>query len=131
MGVAYYLEFDNEDLTIDEIDGKAVAGAMDALDDLSQQLGVKSLDDFMGQSMDDIGDMLGEDIAMQDGSSSAALWFAPTEGIAVVDALIQALKANPARIKGAKNVLADLQHYKDALLIADEHGAKWHLAMDF
>jgi hypothetical protein len=91
VGVAYYIEFDKEDLEIDYTDGKAVAKAMDSLNALASRLGITPLEEFMGQSMDEIGDMLGENIEMEDGSDGSASWFEPREGVAVLERLIAEL----------------------------------------
>lgn len=131
MGVAYYIEFDNETLEVDYTDGKSVAKAMDELNALAEEIGVSPLEQFMGQSMDDIGDMLGEDIEMDDGSDGAAAWFEPAEGITVLERLIAELKANPKRIRSASAVVDDLESYCVALQTAHAQGAKWHLAIDF
>jgi hypothetical protein len=131
MGVAYFIEFDNAELEVDCTDGKSVARAMDALNAFAIDLGITPLEHFMGQSMDDIGDMLGEEIEMEDGSDGSASWFEPQEGIAVLEKLIAALKANPKRLKSSAAVIEDLQSYSAALGFAQEQGAKWHLAIDF
>ncbi|KGF71553.1 hypothetical protein DO97_17660 [Neosynechococcus sphagnicola sy1] len=131
MGVAYYIAFNKEELAVDFTDGKSVARAIDDLNRLAEELGVKPLEAFMGQSVDDIADMLGEEIVVEDGSDGAASWFDPVEGIAVLDALILALQSDPKRLMSSQDVVEDLQSYKDALLAADTHKAKWHLAIDF
>lgn len=131
MGVAYYIEFDKDDLEVDYTDGKAVAKAMDGLNALAEEIGITPFEQFMGQSMDDIGDLLGEDIEMEDGSDGAASWFEPMEGIAVLERLIAELRIDPKRVKSAASVIEDLERYVAALRTAREHGAKWHLAIDF
>jgi hypothetical protein len=131
VGVAYFIEFDNEDLQVDYTDGKSVGKAMDDLNTLAQGLGLPSLEQFMGQSTDDIGDMLGKDIEMEDGSDGAASWFEPKEGIAVLERLIAELQTNPKRLKSAAAVVEDLESYVAALRVAQQHGAKWHLSIDF
>jgi hypothetical protein len=131
MGVAYFIEFDNEELEVDFTDGKSVANAMDDLNALAKDIGIKSLEEFMGQSMDDIGDMLDEDIEMDDGSDGAALWFEPKEGISVLERLVAELRANPKRLKSSAAVIEDLESYITALKVAEQNGAKWHLAIDF
>lgn len=131
MGVAYYIVVDQDDLDlISDIDGKSVGKAMKALTALANELGVPSLDSFMGQSMDDIADLLGEDFGVEDGEDGEAKWFEPQEGIAVIDALLNALAAEPGRIKNAGRVIEDLESYKAALTSAENSGAKWHLAID-
>jgi hypothetical protein len=129
--VAYYIEFDNENLEIDHTDGKSVARAMDELNALAEEIGVTPLEQFMGQSMEDISDMLGEDIEMEDGSDGTATWFEPSAGITALERLITELKANPRRIPSATDVAEDLESYCAALRTAQAQGAKWHLAIDF
>lgn len=131
MSLAYYLEFDPEDLDIESTDGKSVARAIDSLNALAQELGLKPLEAFMGQSMDDVGDMLGEDIDLPDDVEGAAVWFEPADGLATLQGLIAALQANRKRIKRTDDVLEDLQGYQEALETAAKSGAKWHLAIDF
>ena len=131
MGVAYYIAVDQDDLDIiSDIDGKSVAKAMEALTALATELGVPSLESFMGQSMDDMADLLDEDFEMEDDVDGEAVWFEPQEGIAVIDALLNALTVEPGRIKNAGRVIKDLESYKAALVAAENSGAKWHLAID-
>ena len=58
MGVAYYIEFDNDELDVDYTDGKSVARVMEDLNQLAEELKLKPLEEFMGQSMDEIGEYL-------------------------------------------------------------------------
>jgi len=130
MGVAYYIAVDQDDLdVISDIDGKSVAKAMEALTALASELGVPSLESFIGQSMDDMADLLDEDFEMED-DDGEAVWFEPQEGIAVIDALLNALDVEPNRIKNAGRVIKDLDSYKAALTTAENSGARWHLAID-
>lgn len=130
MGVAYYIELDNPELDIDDINGKSVARAMEELTALSEELGVESLESFMGQSMEDFSDLIGEEIEMEEGVDGAATWFDPQEGIVAIDALIAELSRNPKRFTDSAGILEDLNDYKSALEKAAEAGAKWHLAID-
>ena len=130
MGVAYFIELDNEEFDIDYSAGKSIATAMDDLNAIAQELGLKSLEEFMGQSMDDIGDMLGEEIEMEDGSDGSASWFEPKEGIAILEALVEALRSNPKRIKSSTSIVEDLENFATVLRVAQTRGAKWHLAID-
>ncbi|MFZ2162907.1 MAG: hypothetical protein WAW02_11875 [Sideroxyarcus sp.] len=132
MGVAYFIEVDKDELVvIGDIDGKAVAKAMDDLTILAEELGLPPLDSFMGQSMDDMSDLLGEDIEMEEGTDGAAKWFEPAAGIKVIDGLLKAMTEDPKRIKNSKQVAEDLVSYRNALSLAVEAGANWHLAIDF
>lgn len=130
MGVAYYIEVDDEELEVADIDGKAVAKAMEALTALAEELGVEPLEAYMGQSMDDVSDMLGEDIELAEGVDGGATWFEPAAGLATVAALTAALTRDPKRLKKAEAVLEDLESYRVALQQIADAGAKWHLAID-
>ena len=46
MGVAYFIEFDNDKLEVDYTDGKAVAKAMDSLNALAKDIGL-TVDDLL------------------------------------------------------------------------------------
>ena len=132
MGVAYYIEVTDNSLDlIHAIDGKSVAQAMPELNAMAEQQGVASLESFLGQSIDDIADLLGEDLAMADGVDGTAHWFDPLDGIAVIDALLNAIADRPAQLKNPALVAADLESYKQALILAAEKGAQWRLAIDF
>jgi hypothetical protein len=130
MGVAYYIEIDNEELDVEEVDGKSAARAMEELNAIAEDLGVKPFDSFLGQSMDDLSDMLGEEIEPDEGVESEASWFAPSEGLVVLDGLLDALAKDPKRVKNAKRVIEDLQSYHSVLKRAEAAGARWHLAID-
>ncbi|MEY4563195.1 MAG: hypothetical protein RLZZ618_2472 [Pseudomonadota bacterium] len=130
MGVAYYIALDLDDVSLDGINGKYVAKAMDELTDLADELGIQSLESFMGQSAADFSDLIGEDIEVDDAEIGDATWFEPLDGIATIDALVSALAEDPKRIKGAASVQEDLADYKRALEKAAEAGARWHLAID-
>lgn len=130
MGVAYYIEVDDEELDVGDISGKSVGRAMDELTALAEELDIDSLESFMGQSADEFADMLGEEIEMEEGADGDAAWFEPAEGLAAIDALIAALSSDPERLDNTADVLEDLAGYKDALEQAEAAGAKWRLAID-
>jgi hypothetical protein len=130
MSVAYYIVIDNEEPGFETfVNGKAVAHAIEELDALSAKEGLGKLEDFMGQSADELADMLDEDIDLPEGSEEN-LWFEPDDGIALVDALSAKIQANPESLSEPDDVLSDLAEYKDVLLQAKNINAKWHLALD-
>jgi hypothetical protein len=131
MGVAYYIEVDKADLDVSNVDGKAVGRAMEALNALAEELRITPWEDIMGQSMDAIDDMLGEEIEMDDEAQGAVQWFEAEAGLIVIDALLAELCARSGRIKSTASVVMDLESYREALNAAKGAGAKWHLAIDF
>lgn len=131
MSVAYYIVLNAEEPGFDTfVNGKAVAHATDELDALCQENGLQTLDSFMGQSMDEISDMLGEDIELPEGEDGAGTWFEPSEGLALFNALIAAIERNPSVLDDPLPVLEDLREYKAVLERAAAIEAQWHLALD-
>lgn len=132
MSVACYVVLDRDDPGFDTfVNGKAVAQALDDLDALCCGQGLPTLESFMGQSMEEIEDLLGEDIDLPDGDDGAAQWFDPADGIALIDALVSAIQQSPTPLPLAGAVLDDLEAFKTVLEQARTIKAQWHLALDF
>jgi hypothetical protein len=128
MSVAYYIVLDNEEPGFDTIvDGKALAHEK-KLDSLCEKLGLKTFEDFLTMSADDISDMLGEDIELPEGEGEK--WFSPDEGLEFFSALAAHIRANPQSVKNAAGCLEDLAQYAEVLTKAKGIGAKWHLNLD-
>lgn len=131
MSLAYYIVLDNDDPGFDTfVNGKALAHAVEELDIICAQAGLRKVDDFMGQSAEELADLLDEDVELPDGEASDAVWFDPEEGIALFDALGKAIKAHPETLRTPDAVLEDLAEYRDVLEKAKAIGARWHLAID-
>lgn len=131
MSVAYYVVLDIEEPGFDTfVSGKAVARASEELDALCHRTGLQTLDSFMGQSLDDFEDLLGEDIELPDGDDGLAKWFEPAEGIALIESIVSAIKQSATSMPSADAVLEDLEEYKAVLEQARKIKAKWHLALD-
>jgi hypothetical protein len=131
MGVAYYIVLDCEEPGFDySIDGKAIGDAIEDLESVSDRHGLPKLTDFLGQSMSDISDMLGEDIELPDGEEEGDVWFDPEAGIELLDALREKIRAEPQAVASSEEVLEEIAEYRQVLVQAKAAGAKWHLAMD-
>ncbi len=147
MSVAYYIVLDTEEQGFDTfVNGKAVAHAADELDALCSQNGLQTLDSFMGQSMDEFADMLGEgdddDDEEGEDESGESLesdergvrgdekWFAPSDGLTAINAIIAAIERNPSALSDPDAVLEDLEEYKAVLERAQAIEAQWLLALD-
>ena len=132
MSVAYYIELDDDEPGFETfVNGKAVAHALEDLDALCEREGIAKLEEFMGQSTDDVADMLGDDIELPDDAEGDALWFEAQAGLDTFDALIAAIQKDPKALQDAAGVLEDLGEYRAVLQQAAELGARWHLALDF
>lgn len=128
MGVAYYIVLDNDEPGFDTfVNGKALARE-EQLKFLCEELGLKTLNDFLSMSGDEFSDMLDEEIELpEDGDRK---WFPPDEGLAFVSTLTTHLKANPDSVTNAAGCLDDLAEYAAVLAKAKAIGAKWHLNID-
>lgn len=132
MSVAYYVVLDRDDPGFDTfVNGKAVAQALDDLNALCYGLELPTLESFMGQSMEEIEDLLGEDIDLPDGDDGEPKWFDPADGIALIDALVSAIQQTATPMPAAAAVLDDLEAFKTVLEQARTIKAQWHLALDF
>ncbi|MFN3985450.1 MAG: hypothetical protein ACK4KV_08165 [Rhodocyclaceae bacterium] len=128
MSVAYYIVLDNDNPGFDTfINGKYLAHE-DGLNELCKHLGLKTLDDFLVMSDDDISDLLGEDIELPE--QEGQKWYSPDEGIAWATALANHIKANPSSVANPQGCLEDLAEYTDILERARKIDARWHLDLD-
>jgi len=125
MGTAYTIVLDHEDPGFDTlVKGAAVAGASIELLAVCDRLGLPALGRFLTLSSKEIDDLLAEDIQIP---ASEEAWFAPDEGLKVIDALAGHLRANPQDVNDVQGVLEDLAECADVLTRARSIGAKWHL----
>ncbi|HAS51287.1 MAG TPA: hypothetical protein DCS21_05925 [Gammaproteobacteria bacterium] len=129
MSVAYYIVLDNDDPDFDTfVNGKALAHE-ENLAALCKKLGLRTLDDFVVMSDDDISDWLGEDIDRPTGEEDR--WFTADEGLEFVATLSSHINAHPQAVKDAAGCLEDLAEYTDVIEKARLIGAKWRLNLDF
>ncbi|MFZ6655342.1 hypothetical protein [Undibacterium sp. TJN19] len=131
MSVAYYIVLDSDEANFDSfVDGKAVAHAIEDLNAICEHTGLPILESFVGQSIDDLEDMLGEDIELPEGESGEHVWHTAEAGITYIDALMAAIRNSQHDLAALDDVLEDLQEYKNVLEQAKEADMKWHLALD-
>lgn len=128
MSVAYYIVLDKEELGFETfVSGKALAHE-DRFQDTCQSAGLKTFDDYLTVSAEDIGDMLGEEIELPEGQGEE--WFPADEGIIYFSSLTEYIQGNPASVDDPEGCLEDLADYIEVLKKAKAIGAKWHLNMD-
>lgn len=130
MSFAYYIVLDDSNPGFDTfVNGKAVARAVAEIDALCEQERLGRLDQFIGQSVAEFGDLLGEDIELPESESVEAVWFDPDEGITFLDALTAKIRSDRS-LPFRGDVLEDLAEYRRVLVQAKAIRAKWHLAID-
>ncbi|HJT78822.1 MAG TPA: hypothetical protein VJ739_16575 [Gemmataceae bacterium] len=126
MGVAYFIVLDNKDPGFDTfVNGKAIARAREALYAITEQLGLKGIDDLAS-----FGELDDEFDVPEEFRETETPWFEPTQGIEWVDAVRRHIEANPSSVKEPDRVLEDLNQYARVFQQAAKIGAKWHFQMD-
>jgi hypothetical protein len=132
MGAAYFIALDNPDPGFDPfVNGKAIARDAEGLSKLAKSKGLPAPEDYFAMSGDDAEAMAGEFGLDEDVTVPPERWFDADEGLAWIASLHPHLESNPAGLKNAKAVLADLAEFESVLSKAKAIGAKWHFSIDF
>jgi len=130
MSSALYIVLDREVPGLDTfMNGKALAAAEEVVTAHCERLGVRDLWSFYSVDPLDVADPLDDldDFGDLDGRepSSTEAWFRPTDGLATIRALREAL-----RDQARSAVLDDLGDMERILAEAERAGARWYLAVD-
>jgi hypothetical protein len=130
MSSALYIVLDREVPGLDTfMNGKALAAAEEVVTANCERLNVRDLWSFYSVDPLDVADPLDGlddfgDLDVREGPTVEA-WFPPTDGLATVRALREALPG-----KTVSAVLADLGEMERILAEAERAGARWYLAVD-
>lgn len=100
------------------IEGKDLAAAWSAIDDLARELGVTPFAD--------LGD---DDDSDEDCPASETPWFDAADGLRTVTAILGALDANPNALPGAEFVRDDLKGVREVLTAAAKNGVRFRFSM--
>lgn len=135
MAASMYIVVEGEDPGYDIfVNGSSLALHEDAVDRLAQRLGVKPLLEFFSADENSMA------LLIEEGAGNPELlprlpppqWYAATDGLITVTALVQELRHNPAQIgEEGPLVLAELEEYAMVLRKAGERGLRWHLAVSW
>lgn len=132
MGAAYYIVLDREIAGIDTfVNGKAIARESEQLDQVTQRLGLRELNDFVSANPEEllsIAEELGVELPH---APPPEAWFTPEEGLNWISNLQSRLTDHPYEVGDAEAVMRDLAEYRDLLLAVQAHAARWHFAVDF
>lgn len=135
MSESYFITLEQ---SLDEIDimpsGKAVAKMMDRLDDITDEIGVTRLSDFVAGDSEDLSEIAeqeGWDLGGFGASSSGAEWSDPGDGLDTVRALVGYIESDPDSIKRAKALLEELREFEKVLEIAQTHNVRFRLEADY
>jgi hypothetical protein len=135
MSESYYIALEQD---IDEIDimpaGKAVAKMMDRLDEITDEIGVTRLSDFIGGESEDLSEIVeqeGWDLGGFGPSTGGAQWFDASDGLDTVRALAGYIESDPDAIKRAKALLEEFAEFDKVLEIARQHNVRFRLEVDY
>ncbi len=135
MSESYYIALEQD---LDEIDimpsGKAVAKMMDRLDEITDEIGVTRLSDFIGGESEDLSEIAeqeGWDLGGFGPSTGGAQWFDASDGLDTVRALAGYIESDPDSIKRAKALLEEFAEFDKVLEIARQHNVRFRLEVDY
>jgi hypothetical protein len=135
MSESYYIALEQD---LDEIDimpsGKAVAKMMDRLDEITDEIGVTRLSDFIGGESEDLSEIVeqeGWDLGGFGPSTGGAQWFDASDGLDTVRALAGYIESDPDSIKRAKALLEEFAEFDKVLEIARQHNVRFRLEVDY
>lgn len=134
MGVALYvvLEKDATGCDATSVPGKCLARAQDRLDAIAKERGLTPLGDFLSIAPEEAMAFLeGEGVAPEGLELPAEQWFDPADGLRTVRGLLDQLRHAPPDVPRLAGVLDDLEATERVLLAAEQHGVRFHLAIDF
>lgn len=123
---------------LDDIDimpsGKAVAKMLDRLDDITDEIGVTRLSDFIGgdgEDLSEIAEQEGWDLGGFGASTGGSVWFDAGDGLDTIRALAGYIESDPDSIKRAKALLEELKEFEKVLEIAQTNSVRFRLEADY
>ncbi len=120
----YYVMLDNPEPGFDDcFESSILADASEELEAVEKHLKIKSHFELFSYTVQN-------DLCPPGYEETEIPWFEPDEGIAWLTAVIDHVRANPASVEHAEQLIEGLSHCRNVLRKANEIGAKWHFAMD-
>lgn len=135
MSTSYFITLEQD---LDSIDimpsGKAIAKAIDRLDDIAQEIGVTRLSDFLAgndEDLSDIAEQEGWDLGGFGPSTSGAGWFDAGDGLESVRAILGYIESDPEAVKRPKAIGEELREFEKVLEEAANHNIRFRLEVDY
>ncbi len=130
-----YIVVEGEDPGYDIfVNGRALARNEDAVEKLALSLGVRPLIEFFSADENSMS------LLIEEGAGNRELrhrlpppqWYAATEGLATVEALVAALEHEPQKLgSDGEAVLSELVEYRRVLKKTEDKKLRWHLAVSW
>jgi hypothetical protein len=136
MSESYFITLEQD---LDDIDimpsGKALAKMMDRIDEITDEIGVTRMSDFVaaGENEDfsEIAEQEGWDLGGFASSSAGAEWFEASDGLDTVRAVAGYIESDPDSIKRARALLDELKEFEKVLELAQAHHVRFRLEADY
>ena len=135
MAASMYIVVEGEDPGYDIfVNGRSLARNEDALERLALHLGVRPLIEFFSADENSMS------LLIEEGAGNSEImkrlpppqWYAAEDGLATVDALLQALRDEPQQLGTEGSlVVAELDEYAGVLRKTERSGLRWHLAVSW
>ena len=135
MAASMYIVVEGEDPGYDIfVNGRALARNEDAVEKLALSLGVRPLIEFFSADENSMSLLIEEGAGNRDlmHRLPPPQWYAATEGLATVEALVAALEHEPQQLgSDGEEVLAELVEYRRVLKKTEDRKLRWHLAVSW
>jgi len=113
------------------IDGKAVSKHWKELNSIAKQKEVKTLDEFVSASADDLANLIGEEGLEEAGIElPKEQWFSAADGLRAIEFLISYCQDNKKAFENMSRLLADLEGFKAGLKAAQSKKIGFHFFFD-
>lgn len=130
-----YIVVEGEDPGFDIfVNGRSLARHEDALEKLALGLGVRPLIEFFSADENSMSLLIEEGAGNRElmRRLPAPQWYAPTDGLTTVRALIEALSNEPQLLgTESSQVLSELKEYARVLEKTAERQLRWHVAVSW
>jgi hypothetical protein len=131
MGVALFIEFEQQPDFDAFVNGKTLSRTEQELAKVAKQLRVKPLMSFFSMSSDETEDFFADEGVPAGVEVPGLQWFEASDGLRTVRALLNHLQQNANAIKDSAAVIRDLEEFARLLTEADKRELRWHLAVDY
>ena len=135
MAASIYIVVEGEDPGFDIfVNGRSLARNEDALERLAIRLGVRPLIEFFSADENSMA------LLIEEGAGNPELlrslpppqWYAATEGLLTVEAMLSALGEDPLQLGSeGTQVLSELEEYARVLRKTEQRGLRWHVAVSW
>ena len=130
MGAALYVVLKKKVPAADRIvvDGKMLARAADRLAEAAKRLRVPPLEKFFSVAPATAAALM--ELPPHDSALPEERWFSPKAGLKTVRALLKNLRKGTADVEEKGQAIEDLVGIEKMLVVADEAGTQFHVALD-